>query len=295
MTKKNYIIVFILITTFLVSCKTQKRVKSIYGKVASIESLTYTYNDDNEERFFAHSKVIIDEDGTPFESSKFNTTDGSLRSKRIYIYDKNGNIEFERQTGNLKPTSPLYLYDDNGNFSKIIYDSEDEKSEVIFEYDQQQNIIGRSVYTEGIIEEKAVWEYDKNRNKTKRDLYRYSPNEDFDAKLTLQYEYDRKGRVIANYRFENDTISYKSLFEYKKKGKEKIAFIYLHGKDFSHKETTIYNNKNNIIAEKNYRNGKIDYQNTYTYKYDEKGNWIERKRFYNERLVGLIKLVIEYY
>ncbi len=293
MTKKN-IIFFILIITFLASCKTQKAVKRIYGNVKSIESLTYTYDDD-DERFFSHSKALFDQQGKPVEQHKFNTSDGSLHSKRINIYDKSGNAESEHYKGEVKPERPSFLYDQNGNFYKIIYDSENEKSEVVFEYDQQQNLIGRSVYIENILKEKAVWEYDKNRNKTKRDLYRYSSNGDFDIKLTLQYEYDRKGRIIANYRFEDDTISYKSLFEYKKKGKEKIAFIYLNGRDFSNKETIIYNNKNNIIAEKNYRNGKIKYQITYNYKYDAKGNWIERKRFYNERLAGLIKRVIAYY
>jgi len=295
MTKTNHIIAFILITIFLASCKTQKAIKRIYGNVKSIESLTYTYNND-EERFFSHSKVIFDQQGKPVEQNKFNTSDGSLDSKRIAVYDKNGNVESDRYKGDVKPENPSYIYDQNGNFSKIIYDSENEKSEVIFEYDQQQNIIGRSVYTEEIIEEKAVWEYDKNRNKTKRDLYRYSPNGDLDAKLTLQYEYDRKGRIIANYRFANDTITYKSLFEYKKKGKEKIAFVYLHGEDFSYREATIYNKKNDIIAEKKYhQSGKLNYQITYTYKYDIKGNWIEKKRFYNERLAELSKRNIEYY
>lgn len=295
-TTKNHIIFFLLAIIFLVSCKTQKGVRRIYDNIKSVESLTYTYNDDNEERFFSHSKVLFDQEGKPIENSKFNISDGSLDSKRIATYDKSGNVESDRYKGSAKPEIPSFEYDQNGNFSKIIYDSENEKSEVVFEYDQQQNIIGRSVYTEGILEEKAVWEYDKNGNKTIRDLYRYSSNGDFDAKLTIQYEYDRKGRIIANYRFANDTITYKSLFEYKKKGKEKIAFIYLHGEEFSYKEATVYNKKYDIIAEKKYhQSGKLNYQITYTYKYDSQGNWIERKRFYNERLAGLRKHNIEYY
>ena len=294
-TKIKYILFFLLILTFLVSCKIQKREKSIYGKVASIESFTYTYDED-EEVFFSHTKVLFNQKGLPLEENKFNTDDGSLRSKGNFVFDKSGNIEFERSKGASKLTSPSYMYDENGNFSKIIYDYEDEKSEVIFTYDEQQNKISRSVLSEGVLKEKAIWEYDKYGNQTKRDLYKYLSNGDFDTKLTLKYEYDRKGRITGNYRFSNDTvISYKSLFEYKKRGKEKIAFIYLHGKDFSNKEVTVYNKKNNIKAEKKYRNGKIDYQITYTYKYDEKGNWIERKRYYNERLAGLKKRTFTYY
>jgi len=123
----------------------------------------------------------------------------------------------------------------------------------------------------------------------------------------FEYIYGEKGRIILKKQIENSKYGineYLNEFKYDKNGNlikvtnksgifgvSKLTYEY-DGENRRKKDTrynseqiqkeTSFNNRYNKTYEKFYRNGSLDKEIKYDYKFDNKGNWIERKALIKE-------------
>ena len=189
------IILVILSVLCLVSCNQSEKKndlteENLKGKVKSITENTYeavdkfgqiekgdilvdssaVYTDDG------HFK-IYNEKGNKIEENYYNSN-GSLIYKNTYKYDEKGNkIEENYYNSNGRLYSKTtYKYDEKGNMIEDnFYDSDDGSLiyKNTYKYDEKGNIIEENHYdSNGRLDSKYTYEYDKNNNWTQRIEYK---------------------------------------------------------------------------------------------------------------------------
>lgn len=65
--------------------------------------------------------------------------------------------------------------------------------------------------------------------------------------------------------------------------------------NLNYKFTYEYDDKNNVIRQKEYESDKNLADRKYTYEYDDKGNWIKQIKYINNAPYEIIERTIEYY
>ena len=189
------IILVILSVLCLVSCNQSEKKndlteENLKGKVKSITENTYeavekfgqiekgdvlvdssaVYTDDG------HFK-IYNEKGNKIEENYYNSN-GSLIYKNTYKYDEKGNkIEENYYNSNGRLYSKTtYKYDEKGNMIEDnFYDSDDGSLiyKNTYKYDEKGNNIEKNNYdSNGRLDSKYTYEYDKNNNWTQRIEYK---------------------------------------------------------------------------------------------------------------------------
>lgn len=184
----------------------------------------------------------------------------------------------------------------NGFATKIIKHLENFKSEANFIYNDKMQLIKSSFVASSGIKEAKEYTYQNDKIKTMSffELSKYNTSEEImNAAPDYVLNYDYKSNYIVksvgsnSYQYEideqNRIINYvngKQNYSYKYNN-ESTYFneIYLEGR----KKTYTYNKKGHLecLSEYNITNGKEKLYNKYfyTYVYDERGNWIERKTY----------------
>ena len=189
------IILAILSVLCLVSCNQSEKKndlteENLKGKVKSITENTYeavdkfgqiekgdvlvdssaVYTDDG------HFK-IYNEKGNKIEENYYNSN-GSLIYKNTYKYDEKGNIieeNYYNSNGRLY-SKTTYKYDEKGNMIEDnFYDSDDGSLiyKNTYKYDEKGNNIEKNNYdSNGRLDSKYTYEYDKNNNWTQRIEYK---------------------------------------------------------------------------------------------------------------------------
>ena len=189
------IILVILSVLCLVSCNQSEKKndlteENLKGKVKSITENTYeavdkfgqiekgdvlvdssaVYTDDG------HFK-IYNEKGNKIEENYYNSN-GSLIYKNTYKYDEKGNIieeNYYNSNGRLY-SKTTYKYDEKGNMIEDnFYDSDDGSLiyKNTYKYDEKGNNIEKNNYdSNGRLDSKYTYEYDKNNNWTQRIEYK---------------------------------------------------------------------------------------------------------------------------
>jgi len=222
---------------------------------------------------------------------------------------------------------------------KVLKDSSHKKINFSYEYvlDKMDNtkILEEKSYQEydmdmdGILEEKELvqhnfYEFDEKRRIISK-TYTF-PNYEKQKRLTgntsciddclhsiptsrnskKTFIYDDQGNLVS-YTLYSGFIAYKEEYTYKdgvliikdrywpRPFIDNIPFMKLH-------ERFYYNKKSVIVSKEGINNdGSIDYKLNFTYEYDEKGNWIERKSYIEgDTIMGtdpfvITKRIIEYY
>ena len=189
------IILVILSVLCLVSCNQSEKKndlteENLKGKVKSITENTYeavdkfgqiekgdvlvdssaVYTDDGRFK-------IYNEKGNKIEENYYNSN-GSLIYKNTYKYDEKGNkIEENYYNSNGRLYSKTtYKYDEKGNMIEDnFYDSDDGSLiyKTTYKYDEKGNIIEENHYdSNGRLDSKYTYEYDKNNNWTQRIEYK---------------------------------------------------------------------------------------------------------------------------
>ena len=189
------IILAILSVLCLVSCNQSEKKndlteENLKGKVKSITENTYeavekfgqiekgdvlvdssaVYTDDGRFK-------IYNEKGNKIEENYYNSN-GSLIYKNTYKYDEKGNkIEENYYNSNGRLYSKTtYKYDEKGNMIEDnFYDSDDGSLiyKNTYKYDEKGNIIEENHYdSNGRLDSKYTYEYDKNNNWTQRIEYK---------------------------------------------------------------------------------------------------------------------------
>lgn len=216
----------------------------------------------------------------------------------------------------------LFTYDAYGNcVNSRLYDSEDEEltdcwEEKQYRYNDLQQKV-EITYENGKWKETVTFEYDAHGNNISQ-LTRTA-----DYQYLFQLEYDAKGRCIDNHytnittgekifhhstEFHSDTEKVNTSFS--ESGKpfmftitrfdEKGNVIYVAHQDigdpqpYSITETTFDEHNNEIFERISNKEGEV-YTRKYTYRYDNQGNWIEKRIEYSKRYTNLIvERTIEY-
>ena len=218
----------------------------------------------------------------------------------------------------------LFTYDSHGNrLSSHLYNPEDEElidcwEEKQYRYNDLHQQVECITYENGKWKETVTFEYDAHGNNISQ-LTRTA-----DYQYLFQLQYDAKGRCIDrcytnmstgekifhhSTEFHSDTGKVDTSFS--ESGKhfmftitrfdKKGNVIYVAHQDiddpkpYSITETTFDEHNNEIFERISNKEGEV-YTRKYTYRYDNYGNWIEKRIEYSKRYTNLIvERTIEYY
>ncbi|TAL59828.1 MAG: hypothetical protein EPN85_08580 [Bacteroidetes bacterium] len=233
-----------------------------------------------------------DNHGKLIESNCYNSV-GSLTEKETFSYNNNGNVienNSYRPNGILTQKS-IYQYDSTGNMIESNFYNLDGSHHVmkyICEYDDKGNQIEKNIYYDSLRTEKTIYKYDGKGNQIEIVNTTYGDNGIFRNKNTCKYKYNDQGDKIEENKYEwNGNLINKRIFHYNV-NRDLIEYNYYHYDiDGSVaglvKYTYKYDSNRNIIYQSDLYDskGRMPDENTCSYEYDEKNNWIKRTEFRN--------------
>lgn len=234
--------------------------------------------------------------------TKFVTYDElKKKNSKTTVFDHNGNVLIEKRyhpDGSLN-SKDIYQYDANGLPFKGYYS--DQKTYAVSEYNKEGKLVEEKYYNayNNSLLNTSKHRYNEEGNKVEVNYYNSSNDLDF----KLNYEYDKKGNKIEVKSFNmNKPVSNKVMaFKYDQNGnlleesqhnsKKGLDWkiVYLYDKQSNKIQRKFYNrhnalesnrflfyNKNRYLTGWNEydTDGNLIYQTTF--KYDKKGNWIEK-------------------
>jgi hypothetical protein len=217
-----------------------------------IESTSY----DNSQDLLMKHIYKYDDKNSLLEEIEYNP---DFISKMINAYGINGK-KIESSVFNaddILQSRQIYKYDDSNNLIEILnfymYDTLQVRQ--IFKYDDFNNLTEEISYDKnGKLIIDTMYKYDGNGNKIEK-LERNTFSNSY--KLSEQYKYDDKRRLIELVFFMNGEYYYKVVYEYDKKG-----FMIRESGDLLSKELSVYfTNKydlyGNLIQINEYHKGKL--------------------------------------
>lgn len=253
---------------------------NLFGKVKTFKITPYKLVDyfgkitkgDKQEFWRGDVVLVFDEHGYKAENNTYNKV-GNLSQKVIYKYDDKGkrlSRDLYNAYGKLQMKF-LYVYDNKG--AKIAYNSYSPTGELNDSYLYKNDDKGRMIEEVWIKKDKSfgskyTYEYDKMGKVAKMCQYTASEKQ---VDNCTSYKYDKNGRIseIEIYN-SNNSLSRRSVITYDEKGNEK--------------EIKYYDGKGTFLEER-----------SYTYKFDNNGNWIERIESINQFPKSLLEREITYY
>ncbi len=217
---------------------------------------------------------------------------GKLDKKTKYTYDENGNqiAKTEYDSDGILISKEVYEYYENGNQKEVQYinshGEEDEKT--IFKNDSKNNLIDLS-------------SYDLTGNLIKRMVSEY--NDQGDLIEVKHFNSDKKieQRIVLDF---DDNSNHAKLKVYYSAGDSTIITDYYFISDFYYKQMkngdfSLFNlgNEERDVSKIliKFVNDGIEVQATYDYKYDKRGNWIERIEYENNVPREFVEREITYY
>lgn len=243
------------------------------------------------------------------EKNRYNA-DGSLDYKWTYKYDDAGNMveENDYPDGSLF-TKYSYKYDDAGNVAEEEdYDADGKLFDrYSYKYEGNRMVEEINYATDGSVYSKSTYKYDKSGNMIEKNEYNSkgklnsTSTFSFDSRDNIikkggtsayanrwAYIYDDDGNIVEMDKYDFDN-KLREKCKYSHNTVEKIVIDYEtdnHGlpddnSPMKAKEIIIKDDNGNVIERNEYtfQGGFISYlsrSNTYKYKFDDRGNWIER-------------------
>ena len=253
---------------------------NLYGKVKTFKITPYKLVDyfgkitKGEKQEFWRGDVVIvfDEKGYKAENNTYNKV-GQLSQKVIYKYDDKGkrlSRDLYNSYGKLQMKF-LYVYDNKG--SKTAYNSYSPTGELNDSYLYKNDDKGRMLEEIWIKKDKSfgskyTYEYDKLGKLSRMCQYTISENQ---VDNCTSYKYDNNGRIAEIEIYSgNNALSRRSVITYDDKGNEK--------------EIKYYDGKGIFLEER-----------SYTYKFDNNGNWVECIESINQFPKSFLEREITYY
>jgi len=223
------------------------------------KSIQYTKNEFNEknnsvksitENHLMSSKTISEasfNENNKLISSKAVLND-SIRFSSKHIYNLKGNPISYIAIQNLDTSSVTYLYKYNNE--KIIWEKQKQKSkdysiEYIMEYKYNKD---------GFITEQITITNQNQSGGLTDFLSSSAETFDFSYKTTLLTKYNNNNEIVKTSHFEQNQIIKENFFD----------------------------DSQNIIKTLNYNNGKLHSELKFSYEYDSKGNWMNKKSYIKE-------------
>jgi len=220
----------------------------------------------------------------------------TLIFQEIYTYDGEGNeIEVYQSNSEGESGKETNTYDDRYNPIEVNryypIDSLEASWRYTYKYDDKDNIIEETTYTNGSSEGRLVtYTYDEKHNMTEASVYT------IEGLLHWKntYKYDDYGNKIEYKTYSNGSLSWHEIYKYDdKRNKIESNKLNPYGSDF--KNIYKYDDKNNLIEENTYYNGSLSTHEIYKYDYDERNNWIKQIHFIDGIPKYIIERQIEYY
>lgn len=211
--------------------------------------------------------ALFDKNNNPIEENTY-SVDSEWFSRKIMEYNENGDITEKREyrvnmlAEDELVTLTTYELDEKGNtLSKTTeYPSTAVNPQTdVFTYDFKNREIKVDLYlTSGELASYNVWKF--NKNGLLESLTNYS--HEGEQKGQYLYEYNEKGQMIQE--FYNGEFEGETIFTYNEQG-------HVTGVDYGS------NNE------------------SFEYKFDNRGNWVEKKFYWDDKLTAIRKRVYEYY
>lgn len=222
-----------------------------------------------------------------------------------YLYYMAGNPTKGMKTLTIERdnTTEIYYLNTEAKFDSVRFRGRWREEFMAFQY--RKDTLTINMYANGKLEGKMLW--------TKDSVWSYGYEKD-SVKLIMSAQLDDHGEIKSQYRDGIGTDTYKRIYdskgnctrkEYYEKGVKKQVTvakyddrgIIMEKREFDAQGKQKYCNKynsNGLLVEYD-EDGKVYFR---TYKYDEKGNWIEFtvvEKSNPQAIVSTVKRVIEYY
>ena len=271
---------FIIFIFFIISCNSSLEYLNQFdgynGKPKKIESTTYKveYKDSVATEKMAYKNIeFYDSKGRKIKTLRYKSDGSPSTGGTHYNYDKFGNlikyIMYNRDsTINIENH---YKYDNYGNEIERVSISGNRKITTKRIYDRKNNtvkIIGKN--SDGSFKHNAIQRYDKQWRKI--ELISYDTHNK--QKSRIKFFYDKKGNEIQSKWYNSEN---------------KLHTYYI--------STYNFNNDRIRIEEYHIRNGEYKLVNDtkIEYKYDEKGNCIEKLLIFNGKASWITKNEYKYF
>ena len=268
--KKLLFITFLLlsISSFSQNNLINTQTENLIGNVKSYEKKTIVKMKNSDEFTLKyHVKYVFDKDGNIASIESYGS-DNTLDSKEVFFYTD----------GNLKE---ITQYNSVGKAGKI----------TLFDYDEKNRINSKRKFnTQGKLQEETSYLYNsKNQLATQQKLipsinYLMKENYTYDAKGN-RVKSEKKARIgttIEVFQYNAEHLVIKKM-EYNAMGELFSEIDYKYNKQ-----------KDKIGLSKKDQSGEISYFENYHYKYDSKGNWIEKISFERDLKVSVETREIAY-
>ncbi len=270
--------ILVLISLILFSCNNEKvnnlsTDEGIEGKVKFISESDF----EAKEKFGELAKDSLlfkitysyDESGNEIEESSFDSK-GSLLSKMSFEYDEAGNpIESNR-------------FNSDGSLAH----------KFIFKYNDQGKVRERSAY-DSTLDNKCIFKYNEAGKVIEK--YNYYSDGTLDDKMIYKYKNQDKEVEINCYNSIDSVIS-RTVSKYDENGKEIESNFYNPGGNTIWLTSSNKYNADGLLVENIYF--EIERKKSvskYIYKFDKKGNWIEKSKYVDNKPSQITVREIEYY
>lgn len=243
-------------------------------------------------------------------SSNVNKLKGTTEKKLFFNeYNKKG-YAIEKRDYRLQDKT-IFKYDNKGNIvQRLVYSLTDHGSgpigERIFEYDEEGNLVTTkwsSSYSQG----KWMYKYDENGNQTEFIVHHRGK-----VYKRTNYKYNEKGKVIEETLYNTDDLLVeRAIFDYDENGNKILIKMFAPDERLKFRSTYKYDDRNNRIEEINFLKFGDDKANleyaiandldkykehfTFTYEYDNEGNWIKKTKYNNGEVVFVSEREYTYY
>jgi hypothetical protein len=251
------------------------------GTATNSETTQYNYKGYQTERIYANYNTPpagteyrytykYDSRGNKIEECRYDLKSGDIYDKEAWTFNEENKItkkySYEYSSWSDTPNVPIRTKTSvckrNGN--TVEYSHYDEKNvftgKTIFKTDDNGNVLKRTWYDAN--GDRISWEmvvvYDRRGNVIEESGW-YEPGDPRNRDVAkLVYDYDEKGNKIETRSYHYDgSLSHKTTYQYNDKGDETESFYHS-------------------------SNGEVSIETTVRYKYDHKGNWVERISYSGE-------------
>lgn len=262
--------------------------KNLYGKVKKLEQFKTIFQNSNQEGETALTFKELYTNFGAIKLTEYYNNSGELLQKDTYKYDKNGHpISFLSK--NLPPNlniAQLIKNDTTNNITKRVVFVNDSINQISIEYYNDKGYITKHIKIEDNDTIVALNSYKFNkRNQIERSVQKEKKTGD--TLLVYHYKYNDKGNYIEFSTRSSKWGGFINKYKWKddKILEEKQFTVYLDST--KHLNTiTEYDDFYNPINIKKFMDFKLNSELKYKYKFDEKGNWIERLVLMKEHYVN---------
>ncbi len=222
----------------------------------------------NDENLSSTEVVMFDKNNNPIKKTVY---EERYTNWTIYEYNKKGDVIEKREFRGEEPTED--------NIQTVTTYEYDEKGYKLLETKS-------TLYSTSIADKRNVFTYDFENREVKEQNF-INGNTSY---VYYIYKFDEKGllKSFKKYSTATDSKSATYRYEYNEKGqliKENFS------DDFTGELLFTYNEQG-YVTERDYVSSHLT---SYEYKFDDRGNWIEKKMYELDKLISIYVREIEYY